>query len=77
MSKYGVFSRPYFPVFAMNTEIYSVNLRIQSEYGKIRAKKNSVFGHFSLNKNYILFSLTCGLANFLYLRKQKLSFRNF
>ena len=25
---------------------YSVNLRIQSEYGKIRARKNSVFGHF-------------------------------
>ena len=28
---------------------YSVNLRIQSEYWKIRTKKKSVFGHFSHN----------------------------
>ena len=27
--------------------IYFVNLRIQSEYRKIRTRKNSVFGHFS------------------------------
>ena len=27
--------------------IYSINLRIQSKYRKIRARKNSVFGHFS------------------------------
>ena len=47
MSKYGVFSGPYFPVFRLNTEIYCVNLCIQSEYGKIRTRKNSVFGHFS------------------------------
>ena len=31
----------------MNTEIYSENLRIQSEYEKIRTRKNSVFGRFS------------------------------
>ena len=30
----------------MSTEIYSVNLRIQSEYGKIRIRKNSVFEYF-------------------------------
>ena len=47
MSKYGVFFGPYFPVFGLNREIYSVNLRIQSEYRKIRIRKNSVFGHFS------------------------------
>ena len=40
-------SGPYFPVFGLNTEIYSLNLRIQSEYRKIRTRKNSVFGHFS------------------------------
>ena len=45
--KYGVFSGPYFPVFGLDAEIYFVNLRIQSEYGKIRTKKNSVFKHFS------------------------------
>ena len=46
MSKYGVFSGPYVPVFGLNTEIY-LNLRIQSEYRKMRTKKISVFGHFS------------------------------
>ena len=38
---YGVISGPYFPVFRLNTEIYSVNLRIQSEYRKIRTRNNS------------------------------------
>ena len=41
------FSDPYFPVFGLNTESYRVNLRIQSEYRKIRTRKNSVFGYFS------------------------------
>ena len=47
MCKYGVFSGPYFPAFGLNTERYSVSLRIQSECGKIRTRKDSVFGHFS------------------------------
>ena len=29
--------------------IYSVNLRIQSEYGKIRTRNNSEYGHFLHN----------------------------
>ena len=33
------FSGSYFPLFGLNTEIYSVNLRIQSKYGKIRTRK--------------------------------------
>ena len=45
--KDGVFSGPYFPVFGLNTEIYEVILRIQSEYRKILTRKNSVFEHFS------------------------------
>ena len=45
VSKYGVFSNPYFLVFVMNV----VNLRIQSECGKIRTRKTSVFVHFSHN----------------------------
>ena len=44
VSKYGIFSVPYFPVFGLNTE---VNLRIQSKCRKIRTRKNYVFGHFS------------------------------
>ena len=39
VSKYGVFSGPYFPVFGLNTGIYAVNLRIQSEYRKMRTRK--------------------------------------
>ena len=46
MSKYGVLSGPYFPVFGLNTEIYSVIFRIQSECSKIRSRKDSVFGLF-------------------------------
>ena len=46
MSKYGVISGPYFPVFRLNTENYGVSLRIQSEYRKILTRNNSVFGHF-------------------------------
>ena len=56
MSKYGVFSCSCFPVFWLNAKVYSVNIRIKSEYGKIRTKKNSVFGDFphSAGNNYII-----------------------
>ena len=33
------FSGPYFPAFRLNTYIYKVNLRIQSECGKMRTRK--------------------------------------
>ena len=46
VSKYRVFSGLYFPVFGLNADIYGVNLRIQSEYRKIRTRKNSVCGRF-------------------------------
>ena len=44
--KYGVFSVPYFLVFGLITEIYSLNLRIQSEYKKIRTRNYSVLDTF-------------------------------
>ena len=47
VSKYGVFYGPYFPAFGLNAERCFVSLLIQSECGKIRTTKNSVFGHFS------------------------------
>ena len=47
VSKYGVISGPYFPVVGPNTEIYYVNLRIQSKYRKIGTRNNTIFGHFS------------------------------
>ena len=62
VSKYGVFSGPYYPAFGLNTERYEVSLRIQSEvslriqsevslriqseYGKMRTKKTSYLDTF-------------------------------
>ena len=54
--KYRVFSGPYFPVFGLNTEIYGLNLRIQSKYRKMRTRKNSVFRHFSCSEQRSLLS---------------------
>ena len=33
------FSGPYFPAFGLNTERYSVSLRIQSECGEIQTRR--------------------------------------
>ena len=38
VSKYWIFSGPYFPAFGLNTERYFASLRIQSECGKIRTR---------------------------------------
>ena len=51
VSKYGVFSGLSFPAFGLNTERCGVSLRSQSEYGKIRTRKNSVLGLFSHSEN--------------------------
>ena len=62
VSKYGVFSGLYFPVFGLNTDIYFVNLCINYGCRKIRTRKNSVFGHFSRSDqdkvNKVLFRIT-------------------
>ena len=63
MTKYGVFSDPYFPVFGLNTEIYSIYLRIQSKYRKIRTRKTSVCGQFS--RSDLLFNLICKVFLFV------------
>ena len=58
--KYRVISGPHFLVFGLNTEIYSVNLCIQSKYRTIRARNNSVFGHFSrsLSSIFCIFEMS-------------------
>ena len=58
LSKYGVFSSPYFPAFGLNTERHGVSLHIQSECGEIQTRKDSVFEHFSRCAQYITASLT-------------------
>ena len=47
VSKYGVFSGPYFQAFGLTMERYPVYLCIQCKWGKIQTRKNSVFRHFS------------------------------
>ena len=39
---YSEFSGLFFPAFGLNAEIYSVNLQVQYECGKIRTRKNFV-----------------------------------
>ena len=59
--KCEVFSGLYFPTFGLNTERYRVSLRIQSDGGKIRTQKDSVFGHFwrSGRKQSFISPLSC------------------
>ena len=48
VSKIGVLFGPY---FKLNSEIYSVNAYTQSNFGKIRSRKNSEFECFSRSVN--------------------------
>ena len=58
VSKYGVISGPYFPVFGLNTAIYSVTVRIQSKYRNMWTRDNSVFGHLftecNIKKSFLI-----------------------
>ena len=45
MSKDGVFSGPYFPVFGLNTEIYKSPYSVRIQENKDQKKLR--FGHFS------------------------------
>ena len=47
------YSGPHFSSFGLNIERYFVSLRIQSECGKLRPRKNSVFGHFSRSVGHV------------------------
>ena len=57
--KYENFSGTYFPIFGLNMEICGVNIRIKSECGKIRNRKNSLSEYFS--RSVIYSSLTVDL----------------
>ena len=78
MSGYGVISGPQFPVLGPNTDIYSVNLHIQSEYRKIGTRNNSIFGQFSpSNKDYDILAMIKGkrklVKNYLHRKIYKYS----
>ena len=64
------FSGLFFPAFRLNTEIYFVNLRIQSKYGKNTDQKNSKYTHFLRSETYAKYvsvlqwgSISSSLAN--------------
>ena len=63
------YSEFFWSEFSRIYQIYPVNLRIQSECGKIRARKNSEYGHFSRSKwckKYLITSyLICMLGDIL------------
>ena len=76
VSKYGVISGLYFPVFGLNMERKRVSFRIQSEHRKIRTRNNSVFGHFSRSDWYVglLFLHLLQVLSLSPLRKYNLPF---
>ena len=63
VSKYGVFSGPYFPAFGLNTERYSVSLRIAPNAKKYGPEKTSILGHFSCSALLSLFDYSALLLH--------------
>ena len=63
------FSGPHFPEFGLNTEIYSVNLCIQSEWGKYGhwyGSEKRKYGNFlrsKLSKTFLLISFQSSSIN--------------
>ena len=50
VSKHRLFSGPHFSVLELNKDIYELNLRIQSKYGKIRTRKIFVLRLVNVNR---------------------------
>ena len=65
MSKYWVFFCSIFSRIWTEFGIYEVNLRIYSKYGKIRTRKNSVFGHILRSAMMKLYDI----SEYLHLQK--------
>ena len=74
VSKYGVFFGPYLLAFGLNKKRYGVSLRIRSKYGKLRTRKNSVFGHLSHSEFYFKSSLTQSVCVSCLLRLLRISY---
>ena len=64
VSKNRIFSGPYFPVFRLNMDIYSVNLCIQFKYRKIPTQKTPYLDTFHAVKvNFKIYDVTTWLTN--------------
>ena len=59
-----IVARPYFAIFGPNTKIFRLNLHIQFKRGKIRTRKNSIFGQFS---RPAIFGIDLQAITYLYL----------
>ena len=59
MSKYRIFSGPYFSVFGLNTRIYLVDMRIKSKYEKYGPEKNYGYRNFSLSDSWQVHVQSC------------------
>ena len=57
------FSGPYFTVFGLNLEKYSVSLRIQSDAAKYRPEKTPFLDTFHAVKNLVVFIKLKNIAN--------------
>ena len=73
MFTYGGFSGSYFPIFGLNTEIYFVNLRIQSEYRKIQTRENPYLNTFLAVLLVLIYEILEALPK---LSQQKLYIKN-
>ena len=58
MSKYGVFSAPYFPAFGLNRERYFVSPRIESNVGKYGPEKTPYLDTFHVVLANLIFDFT-------------------
>ena len=59
------FSGPYFPAFGLNTEIYEINLRIQSEFRKMQTRKTPDMDSF-----YAVTNSNCSSCFFFILQRR-------
>ena len=67
VTRYIIFSDPYFPIFGLNTEIHTVNLGILSEFKKMRTIKNSLDTfHAVMSKCYIAVQRSSSLVRLQY-----------
>ena len=60
------FSGPYFPAFGLNSERYTITLRIQSECGKTRTRKTPDMGTFhAINGIKVRYLVKATIAGYL------------
>ena len=62
---------PHFPAFGLNTETYFVNLRIQSECGKMRTRKTSDTETYTMTHSRLFASILKKKESFVTIMPRK------